>query len=59
VYVALVTDLYSKKVMGYKMDDNMKVTLVKDALTMASFLLTMLRRYTTSPVAPLPIGCKN
>ena len=35
VYVALVTDLYSKKVMGYKLDDNMKVTLVKDALTMA------------------------
>lgn len=35
VYVALVTDLYSKKVMGYKLDDNMKVNLVKDALTMA------------------------
>ena len=35
VYVALVTDLYSKKVMGYRLDDNMKVTLVKDALKMA------------------------
>ena len=35
VYVALVTDLYSKKVMGYRLDDNMKTTLVKDALTMA------------------------
>jgi putative transposase len=35
VYVALVTDLYSKKVMGYKLDDNMKTALVKDALTMA------------------------
>lgn len=35
VYLALVTDLYSKKVMGYKLDDNMKTTLVKDALTMA------------------------
>jgi transposase InsO family protein len=34
-YLALVTDLYSKKVMGYKLDDNMKVGLVKDALTMA------------------------
>ncbi|HEX8277928.1 MAG TPA: IS3 family transposase [Segetibacter sp.] len=34
-YLALVTDLYSKKVMGYKLDDNMKVSLVKDALTMA------------------------
>lgn len=34
-YLALVTDLYSKKVMGYKIDDNMKVGLVKDALTMA------------------------
>ncbi len=35
VYVALVTDLYSKKVMGYKLDDNMKTQLVKDALQMA------------------------
>lgn len=35
VYVALVTDLYSKKIMGYKLDDNMKVQLVKDALQMA------------------------
>jgi transposase InsO family protein len=34
-YLALVTDLYSKKVMGYKLDDNMKVGLVKDALKMA------------------------
>lgn len=34
-YLALVTDLYSKKVMGYKLDDNMKVGMVKDALTMA------------------------
>jgi len=34
-YLALVTDLYSKKVMGYTLDDNMKVGLVKDALTMA------------------------
>ncbi len=35
LYLALVTDLYSKKVMGYKLDDNMKVGLVKDALSMA------------------------
>ncbi len=35
VYLALVTDLYSKKMMGYKLDDNMKTALVKDALTMA------------------------
>jgi transposase InsO family protein len=34
-YLALVTDLYSKKVMGYKLADNMKVGLVKDALKMA------------------------
>jgi putative transposase len=34
-YLALVTDLYSKKIMGYKLDDNMKTTLVKDALKMA------------------------
>jgi putative transposase len=34
-YLALVTDLYSKKIMGYKLDDNMKTSLVKDALEMA------------------------
>lgn len=34
-YLALVTDLYSKKIMGYKLDDNMKVGLVKDALSMS------------------------
>lgn len=34
-YLALVTDLYSKKIMGYKLDDNMKISLVKDALQMA------------------------
>lgn len=34
-YLALVTDLYSKKIMGYKLDDNMKVGMVKDALKMA------------------------
>ena len=36
VYVALVTDLYSKKIMGYKLDDNMKTSLVKEALSMAA-----------------------
>lgn len=34
-YLALVTDLYSKKIMGCKLDDNMRVTLCKDALAMA------------------------
>ncbi len=34
-YLALVTDFYSKKIMGYKLDDNMKVGMVKDALAMA------------------------
>ena len=34
-YLALVTDLYSKKIMGYKLDANMKVGLVKEALAMA------------------------
>jgi putative transposase len=34
-YLAVVTDLYSKKVMGYKLDENMKVSMVKDALIMA------------------------
>ncbi len=34
-YLALVTDVYSKKIMFYKLDDNMKAGLVKDALAMA------------------------
>ncbi|WP_245745025.1 IS3 family transposase [Flavobacterium frigoris] len=34
-YLALVTDVYSKKIMGYKIDTNMRVQLVKDALQMA------------------------
>lgn len=34
-YLALVTDPYSKKIMGYDIDDNMKVDLVKNALKMA------------------------
>ena len=34
-YLALVTDAFSKKIMGYKIDTNMRVTLVKDALQMA------------------------
>jgi transposase InsO family protein len=35
-YLALVTDIYSKKIMGYAVADNMKVDLVKKALKMAS-----------------------
>jgi transposase InsO family protein len=34
-YLALATDPYSKKIMGYSVDDNMKVDLVKKALKMA------------------------
>ena len=34
-YLALVTDAYSKKIMGWKLDNNMKVSLVKEALDMA------------------------
>ncbi len=34
-YLALVTDLYSKKIMGYKLEDNMKVGMVKEALKIA------------------------
>lgn len=34
-YLALVTDGYSKKIMGWCVDNNMKVSLVKRALTMA------------------------
>ncbi len=34
-YLALVTDAYSKKIMGWSFDNNMKVSMVKEALTMA------------------------
>lgn len=34
-YLALVTDAYSKKIMGYKLDDHMKTSLCLDALQMA------------------------
>ncbi len=34
-YLALVTDAYSKKIMGYKLDDNMRTELCLDALKMA------------------------
>jgi putative transposase len=34
-YLALVTDAYSKKIMGYSLQDNMRVELVKEALQMA------------------------
>lgn len=34
-YLALVTDAYSKKIMGWSLQDNMKVSLVKEALNMA------------------------
>jgi len=34
-YLALVTDAYSKKIMGYKLDNHMKTSLCTDALKMA------------------------
>lgn len=34
-YLALITDAYSKRIMGWCLDDNMKVELVKSALKMA------------------------
>ena len=34
-YLALVTDAYSKKIMGYSLENNMKVEMVKSALQMA------------------------
>ena len=34
-YLALVTDAYSKKIMGYSLQNNMKVEMVKSALQMA------------------------
>jgi len=34
-YLALVTDAYSKKIMGYSLENNMRVEMVKNALQMA------------------------
>lgn len=34
-YLAIVTNAYSKKIMGWSLDDNMKVSMVKEALKMA------------------------
>lgn len=34
-YLSLVTDAYSKRIMGWSLDDNMKVSMVKQALKMA------------------------
>ena len=34
-YLALVTDAYSKKIMGYKLDNHMRTSLCSDALNMA------------------------
>ncbi|WP_240614813.1 IS3 family transposase [Polaribacter filamentus] len=34
-YLALVTDAYSRKIMGWNLQDNMKVSMVKEALSMA------------------------
>lgn len=34
-YLAIVTDAYSKQIMGYKPDNNMKTSLCKEALAMA------------------------
>ena len=35
LYLATVIDLFSRKVVGWSMDDNMRVSLVNDALSMA------------------------
>jgi putative transposase len=35
-YLALVTDAYSKRLMGYALEDHMRVELVKEALSMAN-----------------------
>ncbi|MCQ4167734.1 DDE-type integrase/transposase/recombinase, partial [Tahibacter harae] len=37
LYLAVVLDLYSRKVVGWSMSDRMTATLVCDALTMALF----------------------
>ena len=34
-YLALVTDAYSKQIMGYKLDSHMRISLCLDALSMA------------------------
>jgi putative transposase len=34
-YLAIVTDAYSKQIMGYKLENNIKTSLCKEALAMA------------------------
>ena len=42
LYLATVIDLYSRKIVGWSMDDTMKVSLVNDALNMAFDLATLI-----------------
>jgi len=39
LYLATVIDLYSRKIVGWSMDETMKVSLVNDALKMALMML--------------------
>ena len=44
-YLALVTDAYSRKIMGWSLENNMKVSMVKDALAMAHKNCTFKHEY--------------
>ena len=44
-YLALVTDAYSRKIMGWSLENNMKVSMVKDALAMADKNCTFKHEY--------------
>jgi putative transposase len=44
-YLALVTDAYSRKIMGWSLENNMKVSMVKDALDMAHKNCTFKHEY--------------
>ncbi|WP_418186547.1 DDE-type integrase/transposase/recombinase [Aliarcobacter lanthieri] len=45
LYLATIIDLYSRKVIGWSIDDNMKVSLVNNALIMALKQRTPNRSY--------------
>ena len=54
-YLSLVTDAWSKKIMGWSFDDNMKVSMVKQALTMATITASSI----TKPLFTTAIAASN
>ena len=62
-YLALVTDAYSRKIMGWSLEDNMRVEMVKNALKMAHkncvFKHKNIIHHSDRGLHYLPIRCTN